>query len=287
MPKLVGLITAWGAEPFIEPAIKQGLEYCDELVVSVGLHMPHLKAYEDNTMTIAEKYKNQIKIVPSVCKGGYVSSRSLSLKKMLDDTGNNKKGNWIFILDCDEFYFPEDIARAKDVIKENNHKRIMMPEKVFMIDTKHYLKWGRDRLKKLTQDNMSFKNNLLGYENSEKPFTLPTNKGMFHYTFLLNHNAKRTFWLNEYGNSSGINEKKKVYWLDEIYLKTDLNSQATAVQKSLKKYGIKSAAGPIFHGGPWKSVDQNGHYYKYDGEHPSFIEDAGLTKIKDYRKYYG
>ena len=66
MCKLVGLITAWGAEPFIEPAIKQGLEYCDELVVSVSANHPTYNRFADNTMEICQKYRNQIKLVEGV-----------------------------------------------------------------------------------------------------------------------------------------------------------------------------------------------------------------------------
>lgn len=283
MTKLVGLITAWGAEPFIEPAIKHGLEYCDELVVSVGLHMPHLKRFEDRTMDICNKYKNQIKIVPSVLSGAYVNSRGASLKKMLDDTGNNKKGNWTFVLDADEFYFPEDIEICKQIIKEDKFKMISAPEKVFMVDTKHYIKWNRTRFKKLVKDNTSFRNNIIGYENQTKPFKLDTDKGMFHYTFLMNPYAKEVFWKNEYGNPNSKEVKDKIYWLNEIYMKMDLANQQPSVKKSINRFGIKSVMGIIFNGGGTKP---NGELHEYNGEHSSFIEDAGITKINDFRKYY-
>ena len=74
MSKLIGLITAWGAEPFIEPAIKQGLEYCDELVVSVSANHPSFNIYADNTMQICQKYKNKIKLIKGISSTNHPSS---------------------------------------------------------------------------------------------------------------------------------------------------------------------------------------------------------------------
>lgn len=288
MSKLIGLITAWGAEPFIEPAIKQGLEYCDELLVCVSANHDEYYKYEDNTMEICQKYGNQIKLIEGVRMHHHPDSKKHTLKKMLDETGNNKKGNWIWILDADEFYFPEDIDVCKQVIKEDKFNRIMMPEKTFLVNTKHYVVWGRDRLKKLINDNMFFTGtNDLGYENQFAPYQLETEKGMFHYTFLLNPYFKAAFWYHHYG-SPPRDVRDNITWLNEIYLTMDLNNQQESVLKSMRYFGNqhKSVLGKVFTGGPWQPVKENGELYEYKGLHPSFIEEAKLTEINDFRKLY-
>ena len=36
MNKVIGLINAWSCDTFIEPAMLQAVEYCDEVIVSVA-----------------------------------------------------------------------------------------------------------------------------------------------------------------------------------------------------------------------------------------------------------
>jgi hypothetical protein len=69
-------------------------------------------------------------------------------------------------------------------------------------------------------------------------------------------------------------------------MKMDVNDQKESIQKSINRFGIKSVMGIIFSGGPWKPTKENGELFYYDGKHPSFVEDAGLTKINDFRKIY-
>ena len=283
MSKLVGLITAWCAEPFIEPAIKQALEYCDEVVVSVGVHQPNFRRFEDGTMDIVQKYKNDIKIVDTVPpQQNLIGSRGGTIAKMLTDTGNNKAGNWICILDCDEFYFPEDIDVAKQIIKEDKHLRIETPEKVFVVDTKHYATHQRNRFKKLIKDNTSFRNNEIGYEKANKPFRINDAKGMHHYTFLINPWFQREKWRSEYGNPNHGNQPKKWGWLDNVYMDLDLNDQQKSIDKCKQLGYGNSVLGLFFQGG----CRPDGTLYDFDGVHPPFIEESGLTEIEDFRKIY-
>ena len=62
----------------------------------------------------------------------------------------------------------------------------------------------------------------------------------------------------------------KVNWMKDVYLKYDLSNP------------IKNPQGP--HNAFSPNLD--GHLFKYDGKHPDFIENAGLTKFKDFRKLY-
>jgi len=281
MGKLIGLITAWDAEPFIEPAIKQAIEYCDEVVVSVGLHHNGLARFTDKTMEITEKYKDQITIVEGVNTNNYTQSRSLTLKKMLDVTNNNKAGNWIFILDADEFYFPEDIAKCREIMAEDKYNRIMFPEKTFCVNMQNYANWERDRIKKLTHDNMSFRTNELGYETSVAPYYLETDLGMHHYTFLMDLWFKREFWRIEKGHPNIANQPKKWGWIDNIYMDLDLDNQEAFVNKSKNLWGTPKVMG-IF----GFKCKEDGTLYKYDGPYPPHIIEAGLHEIEDFRVLY-
>ncbi|MFW5847702.1 MAG: hypothetical protein ACOCVF_02170, partial [bacterium] len=284
MGKIIGLITAWAAEPFIEPALKQAIEYCDEVIVSVSANHKSFNKFADKTMEICKKYENdnKIKLVKGYSGNDHPSSKGITLKKMLDETNNNKAGNWIWILDADEFYFPEDVELFKKIIKKNEYGRIMVPEKFFLVNTKNYIKWNRDRLKILDKDNVSFRTNRVGNEKMVKTYNANEAIGMHHYSFLLNPYFKIAFWEREYGNPNLKNVKDKVKWMNDIYLKMDVNNQAPYVNKAKQLFNINSILGPIFAGGPWKPTKPNGEAFKYDDKHPKFVEDAGLTKINDF-----
>ena len=56
MNKVIGLINAWSCDTFIEPAMLQAVEYCDEVIVSVGYHSEEVKQFEDNTLSIVNEF---------------------------------------------------------------------------------------------------------------------------------------------------------------------------------------------------------------------------------------
>lgn len=282
MSKVIGLITAWAAEPFIKPAIDQALEYCDEVIVSVSANDKSFNKFEDNTMDICKSYGNKISMVKGVELSNHISSKGSSLKKMLDETGNNKKGNWIWILDADEFYFKDDVNQIRSLINEGKVNAINTKEKFFLIDTKNHVKWQRTRIKKLLQDNTRFKTNQLPYEHLLKPHKLDSPHAMHHYSFLMNPHFKRQFWLKERSDSNAPDVKAKIWWMDNIYLKMDLNKMDYWVNVAEKKFGNKSILGPIFN----KKATNNGGLYTHDTINPEFIAGTSLEKIKDFRKLY-
>ena len=71
-------------------------------------------------------------------------------------------------------------------------------------------------------------------------------------------------------------------WLNEIYQNFDLENEDLWLQNNLKLSGSRSHMPTLnaFHG------DENNYLYRYDGKHPSFIEETGLPKIHDFRKFY-
>ena len=284
MGKLVGIITAWAAEPFIEPAMKQALEYCDEVIVNVSCHHAALKKYEDETMDICLKYKNQIHLIEDdiLERGGRVTNPRNYVNKMLSKTDSNKKGNWVGILDADEFYFPKDINNIKDLMKEGKVNNIETPEKVFVVNTKHYATNKRTRFKKILEDNTTFIHSQIPYEKQSKPFFMETDKGMFHYTLLANPRYKSDFWRIEYGHPQQGNQPKKWGWVEKVYPNLDLDNQIESVKKCKELAYGNSVLGHLFPNG----CKSDGTLHEYHDLHPPFIEEAGLTKITDFRKMY-
>ena len=278
MSKLIGIITAWAAEPFIEPAIKQAIEYCDEILVSVSANNSIYDKFEDSTLDIVKKYVPDVKIIEGVKSTTHPNSKGLTMKKMLDETNNNKKGDWIWILDADEFYFDDDVNIIKDVIKENKYSMIEMPERFFLVNMQNYVNLKRTRLKKIMVDNLSFRTNKMSVEGSSTFIDTPL--GMHHYSFLTNMDFKREFWKHHYG---GVNAsiQKRIDWLDKIYLELELDNQQKYIDLCKKMFNEDHILGPHFS----KEATNNGFLYEYNGKQPKFINPY-LYEQDDFRKFY-
>jgi len=276
MNKIIGLLMAWGAERWIRPAIKQALEYCDEVMVVVASFGHQMKRFEDNTYEICKEYRD-IRLLDYEVKQKYVSQAVAEVHNyMLEKSELFLAGNWIWILDVDEFYPEIGYKRIKSIIEGGKYDRIIMESKFFMINMQHYLTEMGHQLIRIEEINDRFIPTNNWPRKPKSIYTIPREIGMFHYSMLVNTNIHRVKWGMEYSHTSQSN---KVMWLDKIYPKYDLENEDYWIKENLKLSGIKS---PWLNGG--YKPDENGRLFRYDGKHPKFIEDTGLTKIRDFRK---
>ena len=114
-PKLIGLLIAWGAELWIKPAIKQALEYCDEVIFCASAYSESLKRFEDNTLEIAMTFKD-VKIISFNDASTLRQTRARILNKMLEESSCFAIDNWVWILDVDEFYPEGSFREIKEAI---------------------------------------------------------------------------------------------------------------------------------------------------------------------------
>lgn len=283
---LIGLMTAWNAEDFIEPCIKQAIEYCDEVIVCISPHSEAMKAFEDKTEEIALAYRNKVNILRLVTKIGdksfHSSTKAGILNNMLTKSKLFEVGNWIFILDVDEFFPHATIENAKILIENDICDQIGFDELYFYINMQSCLLGNHNRLFKIKEKNMDEKFRFFPtqfWNGSEKLVNIPiTHGGMFHYGMLTNPWAKKVFWETEY---PGGKQGTKTLWLDKIYRNYDLQNQEYWVEENRNLFGIRS---------PWFAdnftPDENGILFRFEGKHPWAIEDTGLEKIEDFRKRY-
>lgn len=276
--KIVGLLTAWGAEKWIKPAIEQALEYCDEVMVVVTAFGFPFKKFKDNTYDICKEYHG-IKLLDYEPKQRFVNRITAEVHNyMLEKSELFLPGNWVWILDVDEYYPESGYKRIKSIIKSGEYDRIIAESKFFMINMQHYLNEIGHQLIKVDNVNERFIPTNNWAKRPRSIYIIPREIGMFHYSMLMNTNIHRIKWGIEYSRTSQSN---KVTWLDKIYPKYDLENEDYWVEKNFELSGIRS---PWFNEG--YKPDENGRLFKYDGMHPKFIEKTGFTKIKDFRKLY-
>lgn len=248
--KLIGLIIAWGAEPWIKPAIEQAKEYCDETLACISAHSKELEQFEDNSKQIA--IDSGIQVVDVDPTGYHAISKAKILNELVKKSSATE-GDWVWILDADEFYDKQTYKMVKKIIRGDKFDCIRFGAKFFLINMRHYITSEHPRVFKL-KPNAQFT------PTQHYPVNYPiTIDEMFHYSLLTNPYMRKVQWENEYPNKD---QKNKVKWLNN-YLKGNMEKV-------------------------WMNPDRgtdNGKLFKYKGKHPKFVRH--LTKIKDFRKYYG
>jgi hypothetical protein len=284
MNKIIGLITAFAAEDWIEPSIKQALNHCDEVIVSTGAYADNLEPFKDSTDEICQRYKDRIKIVDSVKSGRHIGSKAGTLNNMLKASKLREVGNWVWLFDVDEFFLDSELKDIKTIIfKNTNYNTVITNEMLFFINTQKYLRTGinRGRFNKISSINDSYS----GVNKWSGPRNVPLNYkgiGKFHYSFLKDSGFKMALHLTEYGknpNNPSKAQADKVRWLNEIYLKYELDNEDYWINKNQQMFGSREPYMKNTNFNPGR----NGHLHTYLGDHPQVIEEAGLTKIKDFR----
>lgn len=275
MKKIIGILTGWGSQDWIEPAIKQGLKYTDELHVCISAHSDNLLKFEDNTYQIAEKYKDKINLFTHETRSFHSTSKADILNKALNESNYVDPENWIWILDVDEFYKQDSFDYIKKLISANICDMICFEARFFYINTKHYLISEHNRLFKIVDKSCKF------YPTQQWPYVkkvvkVPMDLGMYHYSMMQNPHMKMEFWKTEYQHR----QDTKVIWLDKIYRNYDLNNEEAWLRRNKALTGNP---------GPWISKDfkpdKDGTLFKYNKKHPEWIPER-LINISDYRKYW-
>ena len=277
-PKIIGLLNAWYSERWIAPAIEQALQYCDEVIVAVGAHSKSLASLKDDTLKIASQYKDRVTLLDASMSNFHDKSKADTLNRMLSKSKFRQKGNWIWILDVDEFYFDctyQDILRA---ISSGKYNHIRVEEKFFFINMTRYLLCSHGRLFRIVDPSSSFQptqrwtgpmSDLYVVKRDDKEH------GMFHYSLLVDIEYRRKMWSTE----RSYQQPHLLKWLEEIYVHYDLNDEETWIDKNKKVSGIRSP-----YVGPLSKPNADGKLFVYNGKHPPLIEATSLPQIEDFRK---
>jgi len=279
MNKIMGFLKVWGAEDWIRSALDQALEFCDKVMVVVSAFNPRLRRFEDDTYQICREYRDVELLDFHSTKNTVGESASEVYNYMLERSNLCIPGNWVWILDVDEFYTETAFGAIRVAIESNKYDYIRVEEKFFLINMQHYLKGSHGRLMKIKDKTDGFVISNQWIRKPESLYVLPEEDGMFHYSLLTNTDQRLLQWEFDLPGRTHLEMRK---WLTEIYLKYDLENEDYWLEKNLKLSGIRS---------PWFNNDfspnEDGKLFRYTDRHPKFIEKTALPRVADFRNYYG
>lgn len=278
--KIVGLLTAWASEDWIQYSIEQALELVDELIISIGPYNEYYKKIKDKTLILAKKYENykNVKIMGSVCKTNNTrkKNRCETLNEMLKLSENIEEGNLIWILDCDEFYSEEAKEEIFNFIEENeDFEGIKFADRFFCLNFDYYIPALHYRIKKIKSKNPYFTPTQKLNPRPKKISILLKDNPMFHYSMLVGEPLRVILWLLD-------DEYDRCLWYKKIYQKYNPQNEEFYWKKNKKitgNYGFWHTQENV-RGQSIKGI------LKYNGKHPKLIENSHLKKITDFTAYY-
>ena len=274
MAKITGLIFAWGSGPFARPVMEQAAYMCDEVLVCVEAHTDNMRKYEDETLEIFKEYP--VKLVTVEHQGNHVTTKNVTLNKMLQQSEYFQPGNWLWLLDDDEFYSKETIDDMKKIVEESKHDSILFNERFYYINLHRYLNQstGRARLWKIQKDSDYFVPTQVW---SSPPQNQIRTGLMHHLSFLCNPYAKEDFWMTEYDH----NQNHKAQWMRDVYQRVSLEDEDYWLDYCAKTYGHRN----LFHIAKGQSHgDEQGRLFHREDTLPQWIEH--LEGIEDFREIY-
>ncbi len=278
--KIIGLLSAWACEDWIDLAITQALDLVDELIISIGYYHKFFKAIEDKTINKVKKHLNneKIKIVETYCdkNNSKVENRRRTLNLMLEASDNIEVGNIIWLFDADEFYSKEAIEEIMNFIKKEDFDVIIVKDYMFCINFDYYIILYHERIFKITNKNFYFfKPTQIFWPPPKKKAILLENNPMFHYSLLLGEQIKGIQWILE-----GL--PLSVLWYRKIYRNYDPSNEDFWMKKNQELIGNyrfwKDTRGKV--------IEKNCHgLFRYNGKQSGLIEKSALRKIIDFRSY--
>jgi len=283
MNKIVGLISTWGSRWLIESTIKQALYACDEVIVCVGSYTEELEKLKDDTKQfLEENYSDRLTFVPVAKKHTRSETRCATLNAMLKTSELRKEpGNWIWLLDDDEFYLKESIDKIKKEIYEDgeNFDWIQTKECFYYYNLNYYLRniGGRKRVWKIKNSNDHFRPTnqwSVPVSNVRKMDDIIMN----HLSFLVDFNYKESHWRTEYHH----HQNNKLDWIKNVYLKFSLERESEMLDYCEEKYGLRN----LYHPGEGhiRGDEHSGKLIKRDFQLPEWIRQ--FENIEDFRKRY-
>lgn len=289
MNKLIGLVTGIYVEEWIEPSIQQALNYCDEVIVSIGAHSQKLAVLKDCTLERAQKYSDQVKFVPTAASNSFVGGRGVTLNRMMEAAGA-EVGDWLWLLDADEFYFEQTACRVREMM-ETDFATVSIASKFFFLNMTRYLRASHVRLYRVTHQGAHFTpsgsqswsgkgdRGSIGFDPDDEQ------SAMFHYSLLTAPRYRKLQWDTEFGQKTGKvrnTQDKKLLWLNEIYLKYELEREDYWTDKNTELMGFDKRT-PLWT--PSYKPQPGGRLWRYDGPQPLVIEEAGLHLVTDFRTF--
>jgi hypothetical protein len=270
--KIIGSMFTWNNLEFFKCALKQALEFCDEVVLSEGCHSHQYPMRStDGTCEYIETIKDHPKIRFVEFKERVGKTYDSTMLKMRRDYPKlsplYKPGNWVFCCDDDMFYFRKDFEKIRATMHSPDAENLGFFVRQFFYNFRFNLleaPRGDIRAYKIMDDLRLFGTGSPCHSDGGRLHTkvVPDVVG-FHYGHVKKPERMKARWVMsvEKGTEASVEYFEKwmsISWNED----EDIFKSANIIEEIRAFTGLNI----------------------YDDEHPEFLADHPWRNIRDVRE---
>lgn len=266
--KIIGLILTWNNFEFFRCALKQALDFCDEVLLVEGCHSSFYPKYsDDGTCEYIESIEHPKLRILDV---GHRFDRYDKNQRILREEIPKKSqywetGNWLFYLDDDIFFSTEDLVKIKDAIQTTRIPSFTFDVRYFFYNFRfNHLQRGGNLGYKILDDFELRGISYPCYKDGRQfdKFHIKNVTG-FHYSYVKKPERMKARWAMsvEKGTESSA-------LLFDKWMNIEWGKEADIFQQQKELYEIRP----------------EGELNIYTREHPSVLDDHPWRNINDVRE---
>lgn len=278
-PRIIGLMGVWGRELFVEAAVRQALEmFGMDLYVTTTCYLPQLMKYRDNSEVILRSFQEPTyvhcqDIVDFDCD---FNANSAKVHTRLLKEAQPHPGEYVFIVDVDEFYTEGAAEKILQRVKNGDFSSLRMKSRFIGPDMSHYIGHSHIRLHRYSPDR-HFRHGIVFSPGFEE--TILEDNPMFHYSFAVDPRYKAEFWKHE---GKGVDQSIRIEWLQQIFGKYDPENEKKWMRKNEELTG--------HHGFCFNDEceeAEGGGLFTLERDHPRYAQKFSIPSIGDFREFFG
>ena len=266
--KIIGLMLTWNNFEFFRCALKQALDFCDEVLLIEGCHSSSYPKYStDGTCEHIRSIKHpKLKVFNVGHRFDRYDKNQRVLREEIPKRSQYwKPGNWLFYLDDDLFFSEQDLVKIKNAIQTTRIPSFTFRVRYFFYNFRfNQLQRGGNFGYKILDDFELRGISYPCYRDGRKfdKFHMNDVTG-FHYSYVKKPERMKARWAMsvEKGTKSSASLFDK--WMG---IKWDKDEDI--FQQKEKLYEIRP----------------EGELNIYTGEHPSVLDDHPWRNINDVRE---
>ena len=278
--KILATMLTWNNIEFFKRALRQALDFCDEVIVIEGCHSRQFpKRSTDGTVEYLATIKNpKLKILDIDYKRIGLEGRRYDIVQCeLWNIANKsfdswESGNWMVRWDDDCFWFNEDLGKIRRILETTEYDRVNFRERYFTYNFRfNVLNAGvGHRFDRITDGCYYTPIARLHYKDGkEYSNSLPHPKiVMFHYTGVKKAERMKARWILSVERGTRSSRDRFERWVD---FKWDVDDDI-----------IKNEEFMMYVVGIRKSKEKS-KVNVYDGKHPEVLGDHPWRYIEDVR----
>jgi len=264
--KIIGIMLTWNNLEFFRCAVKQALEFCDELIlVEGGNSTKYPKRSNDGTAEFIQTMKTHPKLkIMDFTRGNRYDYLQRDIRREYPkQSPYYKPGNWVFHWDDDLFFMDKDLRKLRGMMWHCKKDSLNLMCRWFSYNFRFNVFTRMGPVCYRITDGLILKGVLMAYYKDRRSYSIsyPNNMIAFHYSFVKKLDRLRT----------------------RLVLATEKGTPGAMDRLNMWENIKWSRDEDILNNGTMRKMMAKGELNIYEGPHPEALDNHPWRYIDDVR----